>query len=113
MSNRTPISIKATYTNSNGELIETIFDSLSQASNFFSITPQSLKELSLGGTPNLPEKTPKDLKVVRITTAPKFPKTNSEKWHCDICDKDIKNKSKYAHIITMGHKKRESSGLNQ
>ena len=112
MSRRNPISIHATYTDSNGQLVEKQFRSLSQASNFFSITPQMLKELSLGGTPQLHDDVPKDLKVERIDTLPKLAKeiepveNNTEsKWHCEICNKDIKSKSKYAHVMTLSHKK--------
>jgi hypothetical protein len=107
--NRDPIGIRATYTDQEGKLVEIQFNSLSQASKYFHITPQSIKELSLGGTPSLPETLSKDLKITRFKIPPKFPKTNNctGKWHCDICDKDIKSTSKYAHIATVGHLKKQ------
>src|SRR5437868_3009663 len=107
MRKREPISIKATYTDNNNQLVEKQFRSISQAANFFTITYQSLKELSLGGAPLLHENVPKDLKISRIETLPKQPNIkNSQKiqldakWHCDLCNKDIKEKSKYAHVMT-------------
>ena len=74
MSRRNPISIHAIYTDTTGQLVEKQFRSLSQASNFFSITPQTLKELSLGGTPQLHDNVPKNLKVERINTLPNHAK---------------------------------------
>ncbi len=113
MSYHSPISIKTTYTNTSSELVEKEFRSLCQASKFFSISPQTLKELYLGGTPKLPENVPKDIKVTRntttttttTTTKPQTKILPDEKWHCDICNKDMKNKSKYVHMATIGHKK--------
>ena len=107
MSYREPISIQTTYTNADGVLVEKQFRSLNQASKFFSITIQSLKELSMGMTPKLHEKTPQDLKVIRVPISPKLTndKPKDGNWHCDICNKDIKSKSRYAHVTTNGHLK--------
>ena len=112
MSYHEPISIQTTYTDTDGHPIEKQFRSLNQASKFFSLSIQLLKELSMGLTPKLPENIPYDLKVARIPTLPKTPKiekpkivSKDDKWHCDMCNIDIKLKSKYAHVSTKGHKK--------
>ena len=114
MNRRDPISIKVTYTDNNAILVEKEFRSLTQASKFLTITPQTLKELSLGGKPKLHENVPKDLKVERTDNLEKIPEEfrsqknlTDSKWHCDICNKDMKYKSKYAHMITLGHKKKQ------
>ena len=118
MTHREPISIKTTYTDSEGNTVEKTFRSLYAASKFFSISSQALKELSLGGNPKLRPETPKNLKVERIPTLPKtktFPEGSSivvGKWHCQICDKYIKPKSKYEHVVTMGHKKNQEKLIN-
>ena len=111
MSTRDPIGIKATYTDQDGLPFEIQFNSISQASKHFRITPQSIKELSLGGTPKLPENIPKDLKMTRFKIPPKFSKTgdHTDTWHCDVCNKDIKDKSKYAHIGTISHLQKQSN----
>lgn len=115
MSYHEPISIQATFTNTNGESVEKQFRSLNQAAKFFTLSVQTLKELSLGMTPKTHQPMPKDLKVTQIPTLPKSSKvpglTTSKQtiieglWHCDICDRSIKSKSKYAHIMTAGHNK--------
>lgn len=109
MSNHDPISIKVTYTNPNGEQVETSFRSLYKASKILNISIPALKELSLGGTPKLKPEAPQDIKVARITTIPKPPKKPQDPndiYHCDICNKDMKAKSKYEHAMTIGHKKK-------
>jgi hypothetical protein len=53
---------------------------------------------------------PQDIKVSRIPTMPKpskKPKESNEIYHCEICNKDMKAKSKYEHVETMGHKKKQ------
>lgn len=109
-----PISIRVTYTDSNNQLIEQSFRSLYKASKQLLIPIQTLKELYLGGTPKLRENVPKDIKVIRIDTLPKpppkvqQPQTSTDaKWCCDICNKEIKAKSKYEHVLSMSHKKKE------
>ena len=110
MSNHTPIPIKVTYTNTEGQSVEKTFNSLYKASKCFSISIPILKELSYGGKPKLHENIPQDLKVERIPVQPKTP--IGEIWHCDICNKDIKAKSRYAHITTIGHVKKSPKTTN-
>lgn len=111
MSNHTPIPIKVSYTDMDGQLVEKEFGSLYKASKFFSVSIPILKELSYGGKPKLHENVPPDLKVERIPIKPKTP--DGEIWHCDICNKDIKSKSKYAHVTTINHVKKTNLSLNQ
>jgi hypothetical protein len=109
MASHDPISIKVTYTNAQGELVETEFRSLYKASKILHISTPALKELSLGGTAKLKPEAPQDIKVSRIPTLPKPPKKptdSNEIYHCDLCNKDMKLKSKYEHVSTMGHKKK-------
>lgn len=106
MSTHTPIPIKVSYTNTDGQLTEKTFNSLCKASKFLSISIPILKELSYGGKPKLHENVPQDLKVERIPTQPKIPV--GEIWHCDVCNKDIKSKSRYAHFVTIGHNKKQN-----
>src|SRR5438067_2192354 len=104
MANREPISIKTTYTDSDGKKVEKTFRSLYAASKFFSISSQVLRELSLGGNPKLHPNAPQDIKVERIPTLSKQDKLSegssiiAGKWHCEICDKYIQPKSKYEHV---------------
>ena len=69
----------------------------------------------MGMTPKLHEKTPQDLKVIRVPISPKLTndKPKDGNWHCDICNKDIKSKSKYAHVTTINHVKKTNLSLNQ
>lgn len=105
MSYHTPISIMATYVDENGESVEKQFESLNKASKFLSLTQQALKTMLQGGTPKLNSKSkvPKELKIVRIELPPHIKPSKDEIWHCDVCNYDIKHKSKYAHIETKGH----------
>ena len=107
MNYRQPISLQATYTDENGLVVTKQFRSLNQAGRFFTLNVQALKELSLGGTPKLHDKVPSDLKLIRIETLPKpskeptSSKSNAnEKYHCDLCNKDMKPTSKYSHQPT-------------
>jgi hypothetical protein len=110
MSRNQPISIQTTYTDSNGTPVEKQFRSLNQASKFFSITIQNLKDLSVGLTPKLPETVPHDLKVKKIETLSTPPEILQQKkegiWFCEICHREIKYKSKYSHITTKSHLKK-------
>jgi hypothetical protein len=123
MSSHDPISIQIHYTTKNHETVEKPFRSLSQASKFITnnivgspkLSIQTLKELSLGLTPKLPENVPSDLTVVRIPTMPRIPKIpapktqpapnihKDEMWHCDSCNREIKFNSKYSHLKTKSH----------
>ncbi len=110
MDRRDPISLEATYTDSDGNTIVKQFRSLNQAGKFFSLNLQTLKELSLGGTPKLHDKVPHDLVIIRIPLLPKPEKviidSKDAVWHCDLCNRDIKPKSKYSHVVSKGHLKR-------
>lgn len=102
------IPIKVSYTNTAGELVETTFNSLYKASKTLTISVSALKELSLGGTPHLKPNVPQDIKVSRIQTTPKphsEPKDPNGTWFCDLCRKNMKFKSKYEHVQTIGHLK--------
>jgi hypothetical protein len=116
-----PISIKVTYTDSDNQTVEQSFRSLYKASKQLSISIPTLKELYLGGNPKLHDNVPKNITVVRIDTLPKPPpkpktkqtqkptKTDPDiKWRCEICNKEIKLKSKYEHVTTMGHLKKKA-----
>jgi hypothetical protein len=103
------IPLKVSYTDTNGELVETTFSSLYKASKILNISVPALKELSLGGTPQLKPTIPRDIKVSRVPTKPKpppEPKDPSGMWYCDLCKKSMKFKSKYEHIQTIGHVKK-------
>ena len=102
---REPISLKVTYTNDNGEVVETIYHSLHEASKALSIHIPALRGLSIGKTPKLPENAPKNLKVTQILTQPKPNNIINGKYYCAICDKYIQPKSKYDHITTKSHLK--------
>lgn len=122
MSYHEPISIQATFTDTNGDSIEKQFRSLNQAAKFFKLSVQTMKDLSLGVPPKTHQPMPKDLKVIQIPLLPKPPKVpkqpkqpkskpkpkpiiKNEPWHCDICNRTIKSKSKYAHVMTASHLK--------
>ena len=104
---REPISLKVTYTDTDGVPVEKLYRSLHKASTDLSLSIASLKELSRGGTPKLPPDTPQNLKVCQIPTLPKPEETNiiNGKYYCDICDKYIQPRSKYDHINTKSHLK--------
>lgn len=111
------IPIKVSYTNTSGELVDTTFDSLYKASRVLNISTSALKELSLGGAPQLKPNVPHDIKVSRIPTTPKphiESKDPDRTWFCDLCKKSMKFKSKYEHSRTIGHlkKQQEQSTLN-
>lgn len=110
MTHNEPISILTTYTDTNGVLVEKKFPSLNQASKFFALSIQNLKDLSMGLTPKLHENTPKDLKVVQMEKIPISPEILQQKkegiWFCDICRREIKRNSKYSHIKTKNHIKK-------
>lgn len=107
-----PIPIKVMYTDTDGKYVETTFSSLYKASKSLSINIPTLKELYHGEHPKLRDGVPKDIIVVRLDAIPKehnnwLKKEPNDKWHCQICDKDIKYKSKYEHVLSTTHKKRE------
>lgn len=102
---RDPISLKVTYNDINDLTIETTYRSLHEASKALSINLATLKGLSIGKTPKLPENAPKNLKVVQIPTVPKPTNLVNGKYYCEICDKYIQPKSKYDHIMTKSHLK--------
>lgn len=89
----------------NGVPVETSFRSLNAASKKLSINISTLKGLSCGKTPKLPENAPKNLTVIQIPTLSKPADLTNGKYYCDICEKYIQNRSKYEHIITKSHLK--------
>ena len=110
-----PISIETTHTNKNGETEVKQFRSLNQASKFFGLSVQTLKELSLGQSPKIKDQTLQNIQVTHIPTLTKPPKPEikpkqpkihkDELWHCDLCGRDVKLYSKYSHVLTKSHLK--------
>jgi hypothetical protein len=120
MNINSPISIKVSYIDKTGNPVETQFRSLHKASKVLGINIPTLKELSYGGSPRLKAEYPKDLKVVRIPTLPKpvpkskQPKSQQQetiKYYCEICDKYLKPKSKYEHVVSKTHLKHMGSSI--
>lgn len=105
------IPIKVSYTDTTGKLVETTFNSIYKASKTLKISASTLKELSFGRTPQLRPDIPQDIKVVRIQIQKPQDKQKDPTgvYHCEICNKDMKTKSKYEHVQTMGHIKRQEA----
>ena len=118
MSYHEPISVKTTHTDQNGQVIEKQFRSINQAGKFFSLNTKTLKELCLGRSPKFRKELPPNFTIEQIATLPKLIKVKikhplkDEKWHCDLCQVDLKPNSKYAHLLTEKHQKL-TNNLNQ
>ena len=66
----------------------------------------------MGGTPQLKPNVPQDIKVSRIQTTPKSQnesKDTNGTWYCELCRKSMRFKSKYEHVQTIGHLKRQTT----
>jgi hypothetical protein len=113
MTSHSPIPIITTHTDDQGKVITTHYGSLCKASKAFSISTHTLQLMALGKTPTLPAHVPSDLKVTQVITETPVqrekPLPPNEQWHCNLCNKDMKYKSKSTHLSTIGHRKKEDA----